>query len=97
MLNITLESIAEAMSPLVCREHCRGLPHIYTAAGALYGVCPGACIYYFGLSWWAIWFQFIILVTSIPVGVSITAVRSAESRILAFMCLASLIHAVGYS
>ena len=51
-----------------------GLPHTYTAAGALYGVCPGACIYYFGLSWWAIWFQFIILVTSIPVGVSMTAV-----------------------
>ena len=41
----------------------------HVVAGALYGVCPAACIYYFGLSWWAIWFQFIILVASIPVGV----------------------------
>ena len=39
------------------------------AAGAVYGVCPEACVYYFGLSWWAVWFQFIILVASIPVGV----------------------------
>ena len=32
-------------------------------------MCPEACVYYFGLSWWAVWFQFIILVASIPVGV----------------------------
>ena len=38
-------------------------------AGAVYGMCPEACIYYFGLSWWAVWFQFIILIASIPVGV----------------------------
>lgn len=38
-------------------------------AGALYGICPEACLYYFGLSWWAVWFQFIILLVSVPVGV----------------------------
>lgn len=38
-------------------------------AGALYGVCPEACLYYFGLSWWSVWFQFVILIASVPVGV----------------------------
>ena len=74
-----------------------GLPHTYTAAGALYGVCPGACIYYFGLSWWAIWFQFIILVTSIPVGVSMTAVAFCEKQDSCLMCLASLNRNGGHS
>ena len=37
--------------------------------GALYGVCPEGCIYYFGLAWWAVVLQFIILVVTIPVGV----------------------------
>ncbi len=38
--------------------------------GALNAVCLDACRYYFGLSWWTIWFEFIILLATIPVGVS---------------------------
>lgn len=48
-------------------------------AGALYGVCPEACLYYFGLSWWAVWFQFIILLASVPVGVRTSTPQSVQS------------------
>ncbi|CAL5226997.1 g9887 [Coccomyxa viridis] len=53
--------------------------------GAVYGVCPEACIYYFGLSWWAIWFQFIILVASIPVG--LLGAKAWKNPVLALLAI----------
>ncbi|CAK0786099.1 hypothetical protein CVIRNUC_009312 [Coccomyxa viridis] len=58
---------------------------LLAGTGALYGVCPAACIYYFGLSWWAIWFQFIILVTSIPVG--LLGARAWKAPVLALLAI----------
>ncbi len=46
-------------------------------AGALYAICPEGCIFYFGLAWWAVVLQAIILVTTIPVGVSLQLCRLA--------------------
>jgi hypothetical protein len=43
----------------------------FALPGALNAVCLDACRYYFGLSWWTIWFEFFILLATIPVGVSV--------------------------
>ncbi|BDA49354.1 probable cAMP-dependent protein kinase catalytic subunit alpha [Coccomyxa sp. Obi] len=56
---------------------------LLAGTGALYGVCPEACLYYFGLSWWAVWFQFIILLASVPVGA--LGARSWKSAVLALL------------
>lgn len=39
--------------------------------GALYAICPEGCIYYFGLAWWCTVLQLVVLMVTIPVGVSL--------------------------
>lgn len=56
---------------------------LLAGTGALYGVCPEACLYYFGLSWWSVCFQFIILLASVPVGA--LGAKSWKSAVLALL------------
>ncbi|CAL8464230.1 g3765 [Coccomyxa elongata] len=51
--------------------------------GALNAVCLDACRYYFGLSWWTIWFEFIILLATIPVG--ILGMRAWKPAVMALL------------
>ena len=40
-------------------------------AATLNQICADSCRYYFGLSWWVTWFELLVLLGSITVGVSI--------------------------
>ena len=40
-------------------------------AATLNQICTDSCRYYFGLSWWVTWFELLVLLGSITVGVSI--------------------------
>ncbi|BDA49350.1 hypothetical protein COCOBI_13-4620 [Coccomyxa sp. Obi] len=51
--------------------------------GALNAVCLDACRYYFGLSWWTIWFEFVILLGTIPVG--ILGMRAWKPAVMALL------------
>ncbi|KAK9919148.1 hypothetical protein WJX75_009724 [Coccomyxa subellipsoidea] len=51
--------------------------------GALNAVCLDACRYYFGLSWWTIWFEFFILLATIPVG--ILGMRAWKPAVMALL------------
>ncbi|EIE24916.1 hypothetical protein COCSUDRAFT_47007 [Coccomyxa subellipsoidea C-169] len=50
---------------------------------ALNSVCLEACRYYFGLSWWTIWFEFFILLGTIPVG--IMGLRAWKPAVMALL------------
>lgn len=57
-------------------------------AATLNQICADSCRYYFGLSWWVTWFELLVLLGSITVGVSIAVpfkyaaprLRHASSR-----------------